>query len=203
MPSPGGNPVRSVCVFCGARVGADPAYIHAARRTAAALAERGLGLVYGGGNVGLMGVLADAALELGVHVTGVIPRSMVDTELAHLAIQNLIVVHSMHERKAVMARECDAVLALPGGVGTLDELFEAMTWNQLKIQRKPIGLLDLPTADGHFYRGLLDFLQHAQDHGFILPATMDLLFRAEDPAELLDLMLAIPQAPSTPSRVIP
>lgn len=181
--------MRSVCVFCGARPGSDPAYALAARQTAGALADRGLNLVYGGGNIGLMGVLADAALERGVHVTGVIPRSMVQTELAHRRISRLIVVETMHERKAIMAQESDAILTLPGGVGTLDELFEAMTWNQLKLQRKCIGLLDLHGPEQSFYAGLLGFLRHAQTQGFVLPGTMDLLVCGSQPAALLDAML--------------
>lgn len=180
----GGGRVRSVCVFCGARAGSDPAYSEAARRAARAIAGHGLRLVYGGGNVGLMGVLADEAVRRGVHVTGVIPRSMVDVELAHRGIERLLVVETMHERKAVMAAESDAVLVLPGGVGTLDELFEAMTWNQLRLQRKPIALVDLPVAGGSFYEGLLGFMRSAQEGGFILPATLS-LFRAGASVEAL------------------
>jgi uncharacterized protein (TIGR00730 family) len=180
--------IRSVCVFCGARVGTDPVFARTAREAAAAIADRGLRLVYGGGNVGMMGVLADEALARGVHVTGVIPRSMVDVELAHAGIENLIVVNSMHERKAVMARECDAILALPGGVGTLDELFEAMTWNQLGLQRKPIGLLDVPLADGTFYQGLLAFLRQAMGFGLVKPGTLDLMATGMEVGTLLDHM---------------
>jgi uncharacterized protein (TIGR00730 family) len=180
----------SVCVFCGARAGLDPAYADATRATAEALAATGCRLVYGGGNVGLMGVLADAALEHGVHVTGVIPSSMVRTELAHQRIQRLVVVETMHERKAVMARESDAVLALPGGVGTLDELFETMTWNQLNLHRKPIGLLDLEVGGAGFYAGLLALLRHGHAGGFILPGTMDLLLTGKQPMELLGRVLA-------------
>jgi len=189
MPQLG--PVRSICVFCGARAGNDSAYAHAARATAHALADRNLNLVYGGGNVGLMGILADAALERAVHVTGVIPVSMVKTELAHKRIQRLITVESMHERKAIMARECDAIIVLPGGVGTLDELFEAMTWNQLRLQRKPIGILDLPGPAGGFYDALFGFLRHAQDQGFVIPTTMQLVVRAQSPAALVDQVIAM------------
>lgn len=192
------SPVRSICVFCGARAGSDPAFAQAARDTAHALADRNLRLVYGGGNVGLMGILADAALERGVHVTGVIPASMVKTELAHTRIQNLVVVQTMHERKAIMARECDAIIVLPGGVGTLDELFEAMTWNQLRLQRKPIGILDLPGPAGGFYSSLFDFLRHAQDQGLVVPTTMQLVVRDPDPVSLLDKVVAL-ASPSSPA----
>lgn len=194
---------KAVCVFCGARVGQDAAYAQAARDTAYAIADLGMRLVYGGGNIGLMGVLADAAVERGVHVTGVIPRSMVDVELAHRGVQRLMVVETMHERKAVMARESDAILVLPGGVGTLDELFEAMTWNQLKLQRKPIGLVDLRVAGGDsepavgdgkgepredgggFYRGLLEFMGHARREGFVLDPTLDLFVVETTPVKTL------------------
>lgn len=200
----GGSRVTSVCVFCGARRGRGEGYAALARRTADALADRGLGLVYGGGNVGLMGVLADRALERGVHVTGVIPRSMVEVELAHRGVQRLIVVADMHERKLAMARESDAILVLPGGVGTLDELFEAMTWNQLKIQRKPIAVVnagvgtpgvgvDGAERDGAgglaragFYDGLVRFLKEAQVEGFVLGPTMDMFHVAECPESAVE-----------------
>ncbi len=173
---------RFVAVFCGARTGHDPAYAEAARAVGRLLGERGLGLVYGGGGVGLMGVLADAALEAGAPVVGVIPRSMVDKELAHAGCTELHVITTMHERKAMMAERAAAFLALPGGVGTLDEVFEAITWNQLAIHDKAIGFLN---TNG-FYKGLRIWLDQAADQGLVPQATMDRLVFEEDPAAMLD-----------------
>ena len=149
--------IRRICVYCGANVGARPAYAEAARRLGQFLGERGLGLVYGGGNVGLMGVLADAALLAGAEVIGVIPRALMARELGHQGCTVLRVVETMHERKASMAEFADAFIALPGGLGTLDELFEAMTWAQLGLHQKPIGLLEV---DG-FFAPLVAYLDHA------------------------------------------
>src|SRR5689334_13523463 len=135
--------VKRVCVFCGSSPGARPAYAAAAAALARCLVTRGLGLVYGGGNVGLMGVLADAALAAGGEVIGVIPRALVDLEVAHTGLRDLRVVDSMHERKATMAELADAFVALPGGMGTLEELFEVWTWAQLGLHAKPCALLDV------------------------------------------------------------
>lgn len=177
---------RSIAVFCGARVGHQPAYAEAARAVGELIGRRGLGLVYGGGAVGLMGVIADAALDAGAPVVGVIPRSMVDKELAHPGCTELHVVETMHERKALMAARADAFLALPGGVGTLDEVFEAITWNQLAIHDKAVGFLDV---DG-FYAPLRAFLERAADAGLIPQATMDRLVFDPDPAAMLDRLAA-------------
>lgn len=177
---------RSITVFCGARVGHQPAYAEAARAVGELIGRRGLGLVYGGGAVGLMGVIADAALDAGAPVVGVIPRSMVDKELAHPGCTELHVVETMHERKALMAARADAFLALPGGVGTLDEVFEAITWNQLAIHDKAVGFLDV---DG-FYAPLRAFLDRAADAGLIPQATMDRLVFDPDPAAMLDRLAA-------------
>lgn len=176
------DPARFVAVYCGARTGQDPAYAQAARTIGRLLGERGLGLVFGGGRVGLMGVVADAALEAGAPVVGVIPRSMVDKELAHTGCTELHVIETMHERKAMMAERASSFLALPGGVGTLDEVFEAITWNQLAIHNKAIGFLD---TDG-FYQGLRTWLDHAASKGLIPQSTMDRLVFEESPATMLD-----------------
>jgi uncharacterized protein (TIGR00730 family) len=180
------DPARFVAVFCGARTGSDPAFTDAARRVGRMLGERGLGLVFGGGRVGLMGVVADAALDAGAPVVGVIPRSMVDKELAHTGCTELHVITTMHERKAMMAERASACLALPGGVGTLDEVFEAITWNQLAIHDKAIGFLNT----GGFYQGLRTWLDEASNKGLVPQSTMDRLVFEEDPAAMLDRIAA-------------
>lgn len=175
-----------IAVFCGARTGTDPLYANTARAIGRGLAERNLGLVYGGGNVGLMGVLADAALDAGAPVVGVIPRSMVDVELAHTGCTELHIITTMHERKALMAERSSAFLAIPGGVGTLDEVFEAITWNQLAIHDKPIGFLD---TDG-YYTHLKSFMTHSAGLGFIPETTMDRLLFDPDTEAMLDRLAA-------------
>ena len=175
------NGIRRVCVYCGANVGARPAYAEAARRLGRVLGERGLGLVYGGGNVGLMGVVADAALAAGAEVLGVIPQALVARELGHQGITELRVVETMHERKAVMAELADAFVALPGGLGTLDELFEAMTWAQLGLHQKPIGLLEV---DG-FFAPLVAYLDRAATEGFVRAEHRAALLVASEPELLL------------------
>ena len=173
--------MRRVCVYCGSNAGARPAYAAAAAALAAALAERGLGVVYGGGNVGLMGVLADAALAAGGEVIGVIPRALVELEVAHFGVSKLEVVESMHERKARMAELSDAFLALPGGLGTLEELFEVWTWWQLGFHAKPCGLLDV---EG-YYAPLVAFLDRAVAEGFLRPEHRAALRVATDAGTLL------------------
>src|SRR5215207_8224445 len=168
--------MRSVCVFCGSSSGASPAYGEAARALGAHLAREGLTLVYGGASVGTMGVVADAALAAGGRVVGVIPRGLVAREIAHPGLTELVVVDSMHERKAAMADRADAFVALPGGLGTLEELFEVWTWGLLGIHAKPVALLD---ADG-FYDPLLAFLDRAVDEGFVRAAQRAMLARARD-----------------------
>jgi uncharacterized protein (TIGR00730 family) len=155
--------VKRVCVFSGSSPGGDLAYRAAATDLGHRLAERGIELVYGGASVGLMGAVADAAMEGGGHVIGVIPQSLVDREIAHPAIADLRVVESMHERKALMADLADAFVALPGGVGTLEELFEVYTWTQLGLHSKPLGLLDVRGYYGH----LATFLDHAVAERFV------------------------------------
>jgi uncharacterized protein (TIGR00730 family) len=174
--------IGSVCVYCGSSPGASPAYAAAARAFGAALAQRRLTLVFGGGHVGLMGTLADAVLAAGGRAIGVIPQFLVDRELAHRGLTALHVTESLHERKAVMADLADAFVALPGGAGTLDELFEIWTWALLGRHTKPCGLLDAE----HYYRGLLEFLDHATAEGFVSPAHRALLRVAASPDELLD-----------------
>jgi len=173
--------IRRICVYCGANVGARPAYAEAARRLGQFLGERGLGLVYGGGNVGLMGVLADAALLAGAEVIGVIPRALMARELGHQGCTVLRVVETMHERKASMAEFADAFIALPGGLGTLDELFEALTWAQLGLHQKPIGLLEV---DG-FFAPLVAYLDRAVTEGFVRAEHRAALTVAMEPEELL------------------
>jgi uncharacterized protein (TIGR00730 family) len=163
--------LSSICVFCGSNGGADPAYLETAHAVARSLAERGLRLVYGGGNVGMMGALADAALEAGGDVVGVIPRQIFDLEIGHHGLDDLRVVGSMHERKALMADLADAFVALPGGIGTFEELFEVYTWAQLGLHRKPLGLLDV----AGYYGPLQAMLDHAVDQRFLRAETRAIL----------------------------
>ncbi|WP_426342294.1 TIGR00730 family Rossman fold protein [Pseudoduganella sp. S-14] len=157
--------MKSICVYCGANAGASPRYAEQARALAAALVEQNLALVYGGGNVGLMGVIADEVLRLGGEVTGVIPTALVEREVGHNGLTRQFIVKDMHERKAMMAQLSDGFIAMPGGMGTLEELFEMLTWSQLGIHSKPVGLLNV---DG-FYDKLVGFIEHACDEGFIKP----------------------------------
>jgi uncharacterized protein (TIGR00730 family) len=155
--------VRRICVFCGSSPGARPAYAEATAEVARLLAGQGKGVVYGGGHVGLMGVLADTAMATGGEVIGVMPQALVDREIGHTEISELRVVGSMHERKALMADLSDAFIALPGGAGTLEELFEVYTWAQLGLHDKPCGLLDVED----YFSGLVGFLDHAVDERFL------------------------------------
>lgn len=177
--------MKRVCVFCGANAGRREEYCAAARLLAGALARRGLGLVYGGGNVGLMGTLADAMLQAGGEVIGVIPRRLVEKEVAHSGLTELRIVDTMHQRKAMMNELSDAFIALPGGYGTLEEFFEILTWSQLGIHRKPSGVLNVLG----YYDGLLVMLDHAVAEQFLLPANRKLVI-AETDAELLLSRLA-------------
>jgi uncharacterized protein (TIGR00730 family) len=174
--------MERVCVFCGSSPGARPEYEAATVELAHELVRRGLGLVYGGAHVGLMGALADAVLGAGGEAIGVIPGSLVDREIAHRGLADLRVVGSMHERKATMVDLADAFVALPGGSGTLDELFEAFTWAQLGLHRKPIGLLDVC----EYWTPLLRFLDHAVDERFLRADHRDTLLVEREPAALLD-----------------
>ena len=174
--------MKRVCVFSGSSPGADVAYRAAAVDLGHRLAERGIELVYGGASVGLMGAVADAAIEGGGHVIGVIPQSLVDHEIAHAGLGDLRVVDSMHERKALMAELSDAFVALPGGVGTLEELFEVYTWNQLGLHAKPLGLFNVRG----YFDGLARFLDHAVAERFVTPKHRAMLLVGEDLGELLD-----------------
>ena len=155
--------MNAVCVYCGSSFGAKPAYAEATKQLAIALAERNLRVVYGGASAGLMGLLADTVLEAGGTVTGVIPQGLVDREIAHRGLSDLRVVGSMHERKALMAELSDGFVALPGGIGTLEELIEVYTWSQLGLHAKPLGVLNV----SGYYDGLAAFLDHAVAAGFL------------------------------------
>ena len=172
--------LRRICVFCGASPGSGDGYVALARTVGAGLAERGIGVVYGGGRVGLMGALADAALAAGGEVIGVIPRRLVDRELAHPGLSALHVVGSLHERKARMAELADGFIALPGGLGTLEELAEVASWAQLDLHAKPIGLMG-----GAYWRPLLDWLDQAVTHGFVSSEHAALVTPDEDLDALL------------------
>lgn len=182
----------SICVYLGSREGYDPRFREAAVTLGRAIAEHGMTLVYGGARVGLMGALADAALTAGGEVTGVIPHHLVDRELAHDGLTTLVRVADMHERKASMAAHADAFIALPGGIGTLEELFEIWTWQYLGLHDKPIAVLDV---DG-FYQPLLEFLDRTVEAGFLNATTRAHLMASSDPDSLLDRLLAAPDTPS-------
>jgi hypothetical protein len=183
--------VERVCVFCGASSGRGTAYLEAARAFGTEIARRGLGLVYGGGRVGLMGAVADAALAGGAEVAGVIPQELVERELAHRGVTELRVVGSLHERKAVMAELADAFAALPGGFGTLDELMEQLTWSQLGLHDKPIGLLDV----AGYWRPLIALARHATGEGFVRELDLRAIAVAEEPGPLLDRLAVLEREP--------
>jgi uncharacterized protein (TIGR00730 family) len=171
-----------VCVYAGSTAGARPQYADAARAFARVLCARERGIVFGGGRIGLMGALADEALARGGEVIGVIPQHLMEREVAHQSLTELRVVATMHERKALMAELADAFVALPGGIGTLEELVEMLTWAQLGLHAKPVGIVNV---EGYF-DALLAFLQHAVAEGFLSPATRELLTVRSDPETLLD-----------------
>jgi uncharacterized protein (TIGR00730 family) len=174
--------LRRFCVFCGASSGRLPAYADAARAFGAEAAARGIGIVYGGGRVGLMGALADAALTAGGEVVGIIPQSLVDRELAHTGVTELHVVETLHERKALMVEKSDAFVALPGGFGTLDELLEQLTWSQLGLHAKPVGLLDVE----EYWHPLIALARHATAEGFVREADLAAIAVATDARGLID-----------------
>jgi uncharacterized protein (TIGR00730 family) len=185
--------MHRVCVFCGSSTGARPDYAGAATRLGRALVDRGIGLVFGGGRVGLMGVIADAVLEAGGDAIGVIPQALASREIAHERLSRLHVVGSMHERKAMMAELSDAFVALPGGFGTYEELFEAITWTQLGVHRKPCGLLNV----AGFYDPIVHFIDQAVAEGFIRPQHRAVVLVDTDPAGLLDQLnrVELPDVP--------
>ncbi len=174
--------MKRICIFCGSSQGDDGVFTEAARKTGEVLARHGLGLVYGGGNIGLMGILADAALAAGGEVIGVIPKALVDCELAHQSVAELRVVHTMHERKALMAELSDAFIALPGGYGTLDEFCEVLTWAQLGLHRKPCGLLNV---DG-FYDPFLAQVDQAVARRFVRSEHRGLFLVEAEPERLVE-----------------
>jgi uncharacterized protein (TIGR00730 family) len=178
--------MRSLCVFCGSSPGARPEYVALARQTGTMLAQRGITLIYGGGRVGLMGALADAALLAGGRVIGVIPQMLLDQEVGHLGLSKLHVVDTLSQRKVFMNDLADAFVALPGGIGTMDELFEAWTWTQLSLQEKPCALLNL----NGFYDDLIAFIEHAVAEGFLRRSHRAALLVADDIGELLDRLTA-------------
>ena len=177
----------SVCVYCGSRTGADPRHADAARALGSFLGARGARLVYGGGRVGLMGVVADAALAAGALALGVIPRSLMEREVGHRGLTELQVVETMHERKRRMAEQADAFVALPGGIGTFEELFEVWTWRQLGYHDQPIGLLNV----AGYYDPLLAFMRQTERAGFVSEDTLAMLAVDDDPARLLERLAAL------------
>ena len=192
------NKLRSLCVYCGASSGHAAAYAQAARLLGTSLADQQITLVYGGGRVGLMGIVADAVMNAGGKVIGVIPKALMDTEVGHEHISELLVVKDMHERKALMAERADAFIALPGGLGTLEELFETLTWAQLGFHEKPIGLLNV----NGFYDGLVNFLAHQVREGFVREEHAQLLFNESDASTLIEKLASfeMPEGVSWLSR---
>ncbi|MCG7393658.1 TIGR00730 family Rossman fold protein [Microvirga sp. ACRRW] len=175
-----------LCVFCGSSAGQDPVYLETARLLGEALAKNGIELVYGGASVGLMGAVADAVLTNGGHVIGVMPQALVDKEIAHTGLSDLRVVGSMHERKALMAELSDGFIALPGGLGTFEELFEVWTWAQLGYHKKPCALLNV----AGFYDKLADFLDDVVERGFVKSIHRAMLIVKDEPAALIDAIRA-------------
>jgi hypothetical protein len=174
--------MKRICVFCGSSEGDDPRYLEAARQLGAQLAGRGTTLVYGGSSLGIMGAVADAVLQHGGQALGVIPEALAGKEIAHGGLTELFVVESMHARKAMMEDRSDGFIALPGGLGTLEELCEILTWAQLGIHHKPIGLLDV----AGYYSAFIDFLDHAVAHDFVSEEHRELLMVETEPDELLN-----------------
>lgn len=185
-----------LCVFCGSSEGSDPVYREAATLLGQELAQEGIGLVYGGGRVGLMGTIADAVLSRGGEVIGVHPGALVDIEVAHRGLTELRIVSSMHERKALMADLADGFVGLPGGLGTFEELLEVWTWGQLGHHRKPVSVLNV----AGFYDGLLTFLDSVVDRGFVRRPHLDMLVVAEEPADLLSRLRSY-SAPDIPKLI--
>lgn len=176
--------MRRICVFCGSSLGARPAYSAAAEQVGRHLAERGIGLVYGGGKIGLMGALADAALESGGEAVGVIPGHLVTREIGHKGLTKMYVVGSMHERKAMMADLSDGFIALPGGFGTFEEFCEVLTWSQLGLHKKPCGLLNV---EG-YYSPMLEMFDHAVSEGFVRGENRGIVLAHSDIGKLVEMM---------------
>lgn len=186
MPSPSTAPPFSVCVYCGSRLGAQPVYRELARALGTAIAQRGWQLVYGGGRAGLMGEVADAALAAGGRVVGVIPETLMKMEVGHHGLDELHVVQTMHQRKQMMAERADAFIAMPGGIGTFEELFEVWTWRHLGYHDRPMALLDA----GGYWTPMVDFLHHAVAQGFMDPGQMAMLLIDNEVDRLLDALVA-------------
>ncbi len=176
--------IGRLAVYCGSATGVDPAFADAARLLGRTMVERGIDLVYGGGRLGLMGIVADSVLDAGGKVYGVIPQALVEHEVAHRGCTELYTVANMHERKAKMTELTDAFVALPGGIGTLDELFEAWTWNALGYHAKPFCLLNV----NGFWDGLDGFMDHVRDSGFLSTPRRNQLLKADAPGEAIDLL---------------
>ena len=174
--------MKRICVYCGSSPGREPAYLAAAKALGNTLVERGLGLVYGGAQIGIMGRIADTVLAKGGEVIGVIPKALADREIFHTGLSKLEIVSSMHERKALMADHSDGFIALPGGLGTLEEIFEVLTWAQLGFHKKPCGLLNIQG----YYDHLAAFLNHSVSQGFVNEASRGMLMTESDPGTLLD-----------------
>ena len=185
--------MKRLAVYCGASMGKDPAFADTARALGQEMAHRGIGLVYGGGKLGLMGVVADAVLDAGGEVYGVIPQALVDVEVAHRGVTELYAVANMHERKAKMTELTDAFVAIPGGIGTLDELFEAWTWNALGYHSKPFALLNVQG----FWDSMIDFLDHVTASGFMSPARRAQLIVAHEIGETIDKLDAAAKVAET------
>ncbi len=185
--------MKSICVYCGSSFGNKSIYTDAARSLAKEMVKHNIALVYGGGNVGLMGVIANEVLRLGGEATGVIPQALMDKEVGHSQLTQLHVVKDMHERKAMMAELSDGFIAMPGGIGTLEELFEILTWSQLGFHEKPIGVLNV---DG-FYDGLIAFLQNQVAQGFVKANQADLMMHETNAADLLRRVQTFVPQPST------
>jgi len=185
--------IKSLCVYCGSSPGAKPDYVALSERLAKTMAEQNLGLVYGGAHVGIMGALANRLMDMGGKVVGVIPEALVEMEVAHQGLTELHIVADMHERKATMARLSDGFISLPGGLGTLEEMFEMLTWSQLGLHGKPCGLLNV----AGFYDDLLRFLDNACSEKFMLPHHRALLIDSTDPEDLISRMKAyVPEVKS-------
>lgn len=178
--------MKAIAVYCGASMGTNPVHVEAARQLGRAMAERNIALVYGGGNVGLMGIIADEVMRLGGDVTGVIPQALVEREVGHTGLSRQFIVKDMHERKAMMADLAEGFIAMPGGMGTLEELFEMLTWSQLGIHSKPVGVLN---TNG-FYDLLLSFMAHLQAEGFVQARHAQLMMAEADPDALLRRLIA-------------
>jgi uncharacterized protein (TIGR00730 family) len=180
--------MKRICVYCGSSPGSHPAYLKGARDLGNALVNRGLGLVYGGARIGIMGCIADTVLAGGGEVIGVIPKALADREIFHTGLSRLEIVTTMHQRKTLMADRSDGFIALPGGLGTLEEIFEALTWAQLGFHNKPCGLLNIQG----YYDHLAAFLDHAMDQGFVTDDSRSMLMAQTDPGQLLDRFAGYP-----------